>query len=490
MKKIFLVAFFAVLTSSLFAQSTKIKIRFIGATDNKVFVQLPVDGATFYANREERTFDKDSALVVNVPLAKITNLYIQNSRKTFRFLIEPGNVNLQLDLTKKTSNPIVFDGANAAGQLLVNSRLNVFYQDRARKYLQLDSTAAGAMKLLIAEREKAYKLVDELLSQQKISNVFYEEIKRDIKMDYVATASAMPMQLFFEAARPNSKVVLKQDFKDLWKKVYDENPFDDLGNLGTSEYYDYAEYYATTYLGIYLPQVNGTWVKPDYSKQDSILKSQYNGFANHFKGKTREHLMASFLLNQIFQQKYQLILVELLDDFSKQYPQSKYTALLRPKADEILVYHENAKSKFAAGQKFVPNYAKINSLDELTALYKGKTVFVDLWATWCGPCKVEFEHGEELEKFLKSKNAEMLYISMDKDAADQQWKEMIKYYKLAGDHIRVNETLLQNLMDKLWDGKGYSIPRYLILKDGELVEREALRPSDKDKLYQQIAKHL
>ncbi|RYG09213.1 MAG: redoxin domain-containing protein [Chitinophagaceae bacterium] len=184
------------------------------------------------------------------------------------------------------------------------------------------------------------------------------------------------------------------------------------------------------------------------------------------------------------------MLVELLNDFDTQYPKSKFTPLLRPAANEILAYHETSKKQFASDQKFVANYQQINTLDDLMAQFKGKTVFVDLWATWCGPCKAEFEYGEELEKFLKSKNGEMLYVSMDNDKADQQWKDMIKFYKLAGHHIRVNPTLLQNLMDKLWDGTGYSIPRYLILKDGKLVNDKALRPSDKKLLYDQIATYL
>ncbi len=84
----------------------------------------------------------------------------------------------------------------------------------------------------------------------------------------------------------------------------------------------------------------------------------------------------------------------------------------------------------------------------------------------------------------------MMYISMDKDAVDQQWKDMIKYYRLSGSHIRTNAALQQDLINKLWDGKGYAIPRYLILKDGKLVVPNALRPSDKDKLYEQISKYL
>ncbi|PTT01943.1 hypothetical protein DBR11_06160, partial [Pedobacter sp. HMWF019] len=95
-----------------------------------------------------------------------------------------------------------------------------------------------------------------------------------------------------------------------------------------------------------------------------------------------------------------------------------------------------------------------------------------------------------LQKFLKANQIEMLYISMDKPEADQQWQQMIRYYDLRGKHIRTSDLLRQDLMNKFWDGKGYSIPRYLIVKDGKVVETSALRPADKDKLYEQIRKYL
>ena len=490
MKKIILAYFLVLATSSLFAQKTNVKIKFTGATENKVFVQLPLDGTTFYPNRQEKIFDADSNLLISLPVEKIANLYISNSGKRFRFLIEPGDVSIKLNVAKKASDRIVFDGTNAVGQVALNSKPNIFYQTRASKYLTADSTVTGVMKLLETDRNKEFQVFDDLLTQKKISKTFYEEVKGDIKMDYIATTAAMPIQLFFDSQRPNSKVVFKQEFKDLWKKIYDEHPFNDLADLTTTEYYYHAQYYSDYYVGMYLKQVNGTWEKPDFNDPNARLKISYEGFGKNFTGKTREYLMASFLFNEIFQKKYQPILVELLNDFETQYPKSKFSPLLRPAADEIVAYHETSKKQFANDQKFVPNYQQINTLDDLMSQFKGKTVFVDLWATWCGPCKAEFEYGEELDKFLKAKGAEMLYISMDKNEADQQWKDMIKFYKLSGNHIRVNPTLLQNLMDKLWDGKGYSIPRYLILKNGKLVNDKALRPSDKKLLYDQISAHL
>lgn len=166
---------------------------------------------------------------------------------------------------------------------------------------------------------------------------------------------------------------------------------------------------------LYIPQLKGTWVKPDFANTSQRLKDAYVGFSNNFIGKVREYLIASFLFNEIWQMKYQAVLVTLFNDFKKQYPKSKFSPLLQPMADVIEKYHEDVKKDLTADQKFVANYSQINSLDELMANFKGKIVFVDMWATWCGPCKAEFECGLGLEKFLKSKNVEMLYIYMDKD---------------------------------------------------------------------------
>ena len=490
MKKYLLTSFIIIVCSFAYAQQATVKIKFVAAVDQKVTVQLPVDGTTFYPAREERKFDKDSILMLNFPVEKIANVFIINNERSFRFLIEPGQTNIILDLSKKDTSGIDYKGANRKGQLLINARRNAFYQSRATKYLKRDSTANGVMGLIAVDQEKELKPYGELLQQQQISKVFYESIKADISMDYLAIAAFVPIGLYFDSTRPNSKIVFKAEFKALWKDIYEKHPFNSEMDLNAAEYYYHAEYYSSTYIEKYIPQSKGTWVKPDFTNLDQRLRDAYNGFSTNFSGKVREYLMASFLFNEIWQMKYQAVLVTLFNDFKKQYPKSKFSPLLQPMADVIMKYHEEVKKDFTADQQFVTNYSRINSLDELMANFKGKTVFVDLWATWCAPCKAEFEYGEGLEKFLKNKNVEMLYISMDKDAVDQQWKEMIKYYKLSGNHIRTNGMLQKDLINKIWDGKGYSIPRYLILKDGKLVVPDALRPSDKTKLYDQISSYL
>ena len=486
MRQLLLVSLLTIINSTAFAQEANLKIKFVGAKEKKVMVQLPVNGTTFYPARKEMWFDKDSVLTLNFKVDKIASIYLTNSEKRFNFFIEPGHAAIVFDFNKKGGEIIQYRGANEAGQALLRQKTYTFYQSRANKYYKADSTASGMMALLAADEQKELLPYDKLLKENKITKTFYQLVKENLANDYAAIAAHTPIELYFATLRPGSKAVFKPEFQDLWARTYKDNPINSGKGLNATDFYYYVQYYSNYYVGKYLLEKNGGAVKAPPANEEAYFKDSYLGFEKNLTGKVKEYVLASFLFDELFQKKYQPVLVELFNKFKATYPKSAYAPYLQPMADEVLQFHQNAKKEFAADQKIMANYNQINSLDELMEKFKGKTVFVDLWATWCGPCKAEFEFGHELDKFLAAKGVEMLYISMDKDNADQQWKDMVKYYKLAGSHIRTNQALQTDLINKLWEGKGYAIPRYLILKDGKLVVANALRPSDKEKLYKQI----
>lgn len=71
--------------------------------------------------------------------------------------------------------------------------------------------------------------------------------------------------------------------------------------------------------------------------------------------------------------------------------------------------------------KFVADFATITSFDKLLKHFEGRTVYIDLWATWCGPCVEEFKHKDGLNAFVKEHDIDVLYISMDEDKNDEKW---------------------------------------------------------------------
>jgi len=115
---------------------------------------------------------------------------------------------------------------------------------------------------------------------------------------------------------------------------------------------------------------------------------------------------------------------------------------------------------------------------------KGKNVYIDVWATWCGPCKAEIPHLKELEKSYHGKNVEFVSISVDVPDDEEKWKAMIADKDLKG---------VQLLSDNGWDTKFVEdylikgIPRFILLdEDGKIVTADAPRPSSDDELTDMI----
>lgn len=104
---------------------------------------------------------------------------------------------------------------------------------------------------------------------------------------------------------------------------------------------------------------------------------------------------------------------------------------------------------------------------------RGKYVYIDVWATWCTPCRGELPYLKELEKKLEGKNICFLSISCDKDV--EKWKQMVKDEELEGIHVNTGGD---QVFMKAYGIKG--IPRFILLdKEGKIVNLEMTRPSQK-----------
>ncbi|GAA4232385.1 hypothetical protein GCM10022291_07110 [Postechiella marina] len=129
----------------------------------------------------------------------------------------------------------------------------------------------------------------------------------------------------------------------------------------------------------------------------------------------------------------------------------------------------------AASPKFINyenNAGGTTSLDDL----KGKYVYIDVWATWCGPCIREIPALKKIEKQFHGKNIEFVSISIDKKKDYDKWKKMIVDKDLGG---------IQLLADNDWKSsfvQDYGIegiPRFILIDpNGNIVSANAPRPSN------------
>lgn len=115
---------------------------------------------------------------------------------------------------------------------------------------------------------------------------------------------------------------------------------------------------------------------------------------------------------------------------------------------------------------------------------KGKYVYIDVWATWCAPCKAEIPFLKELEKDYHDKNIAFVSMSIDDDRthkgswelANQDWKAMVAEKELGGIQIFAPEGWKSKFVT---DYKINGIPRFILLDpNGNIVDASASRPSD------------
>ncbi|WP_461531941.1 TlpA family protein disulfide reductase [Sinomicrobium sp.] len=119
------------------------------------------------------------------------------------------------------------------------------------------------------------------------------------------------------------------------------------------------------------------------------------------------------------------------------------------------------------------NYAGgTTSLSDL----KGKYVYIDVWATWCGPCKAEIPFLKEVEADYHDKNIEFVSISIDRQKDHEKWKTMVEEEQLKG---------VQLFADNDWNSKFVTdylikgIPKFILIDpEGNIVTSNAPRPSD------------
>ena len=77
---------------------------------------------------------------------------------------------------------------------------------------------------------------------------------------------------------------------------------------------------------------------------------------------------------------------------------------------------------------------------------RGKLLYIDVWATWCGPCLIEMPDLSKLINEYSGKNIEFVSISIDSKNDYDKWRQMVKEKNIGGVHLYDSEGLNSNFM--------------------------------------------
>lgn len=167
----------------------------------------------------------------------------------------------------------------------------------------------------------------------------------------------------------------------------------------------------------------------------------------------------------------------------ERFPDNQYTAIVTNKMETEL---NTSKKKIPV----VYVTEKTDSLSQLKNVptLSGKYLFIDLWASWCMPCRKEFSYRKQLEELLSSYgNVSLVYISIDDKRQEGAWKQCIQNYELSGTHLLASNSLKEYIQKQIFGLEEFTIPRYLFISpDGKILNRDLPRPSEYPKLKETL----
>jgi thiol-disulfide isomerase/thioredoxin len=382
-------------------------------------------------------------------------------------------INVDSLLPNSLNKAILFRGKNALGNLYFNE---YNYQPSWKIYDFEDSLKAKNFYLTNNYKEVSYIIGQQLLKFKKmfhdnqVTKVFDEYVSATISDVLISRISRY--YLFVQQKVPLKKCIKILDTLYQLFPLKERLLLSSLYNIGVA-----TNYY--TYLA-------AKKMKTNKFRDSVIVVNSHKKFIN------KNFIPWLFAPNEVREKFWALALIDLkelfADKFGKRdvecytsfYSKSKMLEYLSPPYfpnDEV----ENTRIDSSS----IVILAK-QTYETMEELYQheflNNALFVDLWASWCIPCKQEFKYNNKIDSVLEKYKIKKLYISIDMPATQKNALGNIYTFNLRGNHLFASEKLVSDLMKRFYDGKlDMEIPRYLIFNSkGVVINPDAPRPSDED----------
>ena len=377
-----------------------------------------------------------------------TSYYKLNMGNQYTWLyLKPGdNLRLELDYND-FDKTLTFSGKGAD--------LNNYLAKKMLKAIELRPKTSyryfGKLneKDFVSLQDSIYKAFDELLKD--INDEEFKDLEkfRNTVKKSVHISQYQPVKRYLTH---NDSYEVPDDFP----KAFDGIDINDERFLKIPN----GEQYVSNYLGVLLSEKNGKDGYDPYDKLQMIDKEIKNS-----------QLKESLALKEA---SYNLLYTDQLEAFYQLFDKMvKNDSLKQPVKEK----YENIKSMSPGVPS--PDFTAydINGKEYHLKDFAGKALYIDLWATWCGPCRAEIPYLEKLKKQYKGKDIN--FLSLDVYDKKDKWEQMIKEKKMDGWQLINTDREMPFLKKYVVDG----IPRFILLdKEGKIVDANAPRPSSGEEL--------
>ncbi len=372
-----------------------------------------------------------------IPLLNINKPELINLNSNLLY-IEPSEKYVIENATNKKS----FQGKNEKGQAFINSLTASNLYNIAEKALEKNSLIAGD-KMIDSIFDFDYKRLEKLYQQKLVNTNFYNRITQFLNHRKIFTQSRMALRTYMNTQIENALISkeFNKEAATYWANIYKNNPVTNTSLQTNNYWFEYTDYYVLYY---------NLWFKQNkqlnYNEHYKTYFTDYLSAAKTIlKGDTLEYFIACFLSDSFSYYDYEKNLITAYTNFEKEYPNSKYISFLKknyPVAREYKKVLAQPKSKDV---HFIENSNEITSYNQLIAPFKGQKIYIYFWKSIFPDHDTDFRALIQLQPCFKENNIATIFVAIDDDKSEENWKDVVNYYQLKGSHIRANTKLIQDL---------------------------------------------
>ncbi len=449
MKKNILLCFLPLLTvSGLFAQSpVSIYGKIANAKQDSITLQFypPLsNSAKVYKSK----IDKQGNFLFNFSLPSCLIGYLGN----WQLFIAPNdNFSMAYDATKKDETP-KFTGGKGAKENAFFAEMNKKLSLRLLYNRMKNATPDAFLQFADSLANAMLKKYEEAAQNTKFSEDFDFHFKNYVF--YGVANAKLYAGSYMRYFQPDKQIEIPANYytflaqTKLQADSLMENPnYQEFVSSYISNRYEFLKKEAQS-------KTNKDYIKEQYQLANILLKGEVGDFV-------RAKLIKDGLEYADWQKSEQLYHEEKAN-----FPQSKFLAPLTEIYEEL--------KRLAPGQPApLFTFKDIEGKEVSLSDFKGKVVYLDIWASWCGPCIAEIPHAKKLKERMKDKDIVFLYVTIDED--EKAWKDMVKNKEMEGVHL-ISEGGWASKINKLYGVNG--VPTYFLIgKDGKIFNNRPPRPS-------------